>query len=256
MTRIAIMDWSRGAAVLTIAAALVTAGCTVRPPPGQFGQTASVAPPPTRVEVVPPPPSERVVWVPGHWAWDGSDYAWEPGHYVERPSARAEFEPGHWVQTANGWTWLREWVSSGRFRPGYLPGGTATGRWVTHGGGALQIPKVIRRAVIADPGWRLVVADASQLEPRILAAISRDPGLMEVAGQDTDLYKSVSDRAFSGDRAQAKLAVRFGTKRNLGRPTEFLKLSGSSGHEGLGESTGCPAGLSASRIDACRRFVS
>lgn len=41
----------------------------------------------------------------------------------------------------------------------------------------------------------------------MLAAISRDPGLMEVAGRETDLYQSVSDRAFSGDRDQAKLAV-------------------------------------------------
>jgi DNA polymerase-1 len=78
---------------------------------------------------------------------------------------------------------------------------------VTNGGGALQIPKVIRRAVVADPGWRLVVADADQMEPRVLAAISRDPGLMEVAGRESDLYQSVSDHAFSGDRAQAKLAV-------------------------------------------------
>lgn len=30
---------------------------------------------------------------------------------------------------------------------------------------------------------------------------------MEVVGRETDLYQSVSDRAFSGDRAQAKLAV-------------------------------------------------
>ena len=42
---------------------------------------------------------------------------------------------------------------------------------------------MIRRAVVADPGWRLVVADADQMEPRVLAAISRDPGLMEVAGR-------------------------------------------------------------------------
>ncbi|MET7987061.1 MULTISPECIES: bifunctional 3'-5' exonuclease/DNA polymerase [unclassified Streptomyces] len=110
-----------------------------------------------------------------------------------------------WV--AHGWSWLQDWVRDGRFRPEYLPGGTVTGRWVTNGGGALQIPKVIRRAVVADPGWRLVVADADQMEPRVLAAISRDPGLMEVAGRESDLYQSVSDRAFSGDRAQAKLAV-------------------------------------------------
>ncbi|MDI3389601.1 bifunctional 3'-5' exonuclease/DNA polymerase [Streptomyces sp. B-S-A8] len=110
-----------------------------------------------------------------------------------------------WV--AHGWSWLQDWVRDGRFRPEYLPGGTVTGRWVTNGGGALQIPKVIRRAVVADPGWRLVVADADQLEPRVLAAVSGDPGLTEVAARADDLYQAVSDRAFSGDRDAAKLAV-------------------------------------------------
>ncbi|MFI7006091.1 bifunctional 3'-5' exonuclease/DNA polymerase [Streptomyces sp. NPDC050145] len=111
------------------------------------------------------------------------------------------------IYTAHGWSWLQDWVRDGRFRPEYLPGGTVSGRWTTNGGGALQIPKVIRRAVVADPGWRLVVADAAQMEPRVLAAISRDPAFMEVAAQSGDLYQSVSDRAFSGDRDQAKLAV-------------------------------------------------
>ncbi|MEU0085201.1 bifunctional 3'-5' exonuclease/DNA polymerase [Streptomyces sp. NPDC006274] len=111
------------------------------------------------------------------------------------------------IWTAHGWSWLQGWVRDGRFRPEYLPGGTVSGRWTTNGGGALQIPKVIRRAVVADEGWRLVVADADQMEPRVLAAISRDHGLMEVAGHDGDLYTALSDRAFSGDRAHAKLAL-------------------------------------------------
>lgn len=111
------------------------------------------------------------------------------------------------IWTAHGWGWLQGWVRDGRFRPEYLPGGTVSGRWTTNGGGALQIPKVIRRAVVADEGWRLVVADADQMEPRVLAAISRDHGLMEVAGHDGDLYTALSDRAFSGDRAHAKLAL-------------------------------------------------
>lgn len=118
-----------------------------------------------------------------------------------------EYKKLYRIRVAHGWSWLQDWVRDGRFRPEFLAGGTVTGRWVTNGGGALQIPKVIRRAVVADPGWRLVVADAAQMEPRVLAAISRDPGLMEVAGRETDLYQSVSDRVFSGDRAQAKLAV-------------------------------------------------
>lgn len=118
-----------------------------------------------------------------------------------------EYKRLYRIWVAHGWSWLQEWVREGRFRPEFIAGGTVTGRWVTNGGGALQIPKVVRRAAVADPGWRLVVADADQMEPRVLAAISRDPALMEVAGRETDLYQAVSDRAFAGDRAQAKLAV-------------------------------------------------
>ena len=77
-------------------------------------------------------------------------------------------------------------LGAGRPVPARVPARAARspGAGTTNGGGALQIPKVIRRAVVADPGWRLVVADADQMEPRVLAAISRDPGLMEVAGRD------------------------------------------------------------------------
>ncbi|WP_399087569.1 bifunctional 3'-5' exonuclease/DNA polymerase [Streptomyces sp. BBFR2] len=111
------------------------------------------------------------------------------------------------LHTAHGWAWLQQWVHDGRFRPEYLPGGTVSGRWTTNGGGALQVPKVVRRAVRADPGWRLVVADADQMEPRVLAAISRDRGLMEVAGTGRDLYADLAARAFGGDRDRAKLAL-------------------------------------------------
>ncbi|MET9493555.1 bifunctional 3'-5' exonuclease/DNA polymerase [Streptomyces sp. NPDC006552] len=133
---------------------------------------------------------------------------WEIGA-LDHPAVRPllEYKKLYRIYTAHGWSWLQDWVRDGRFRPEYLPGGSVSGRWTTNGGGALQIPKIIRRAVVADPGWRLVVADAAQMEPRVLAAISRDPAFMEVAGQEGDLYQSVSDRAFSGDRGQAKLAV-------------------------------------------------
>ncbi|WP_030260268.1 bifunctional 3'-5' exonuclease/DNA polymerase [Streptomyces violens] len=118
-----------------------------------------------------------------------------------------EYKKLYRLHTAHGWSWLQQWVHEGRFRPEYLPGGTVSGRWTTNGGGALQVPKVIRRAVVADPGWRLVVADADQMEPRVLAAVSRDRGLMDVAGSGRDLYADLAARAFGGDRAQAKLAL-------------------------------------------------
>jgi DNA polymerase-1 len=137
-----------------------------------------------------------------------STRAWELRR-VEHPAVEPllRYKKLYRLWTAHGWSWLRSWVREGRFRAEYVPGGAASGRWTTNGGGALQIPKVVRRAVVADPGWRLVVADAGQMEPRVLAAVSRDPGLMAVAGSDEDLYTALSQRAFGGDRAQAKLAL-------------------------------------------------
>lgn len=128
---------------------------------------------------------------------------------IDHPAVKPllQYKTLYRIWTAHGWSWLQDWVHDGRFRPEYTPGGTVSGRWTTNGGGALQIPKVIRRAVVADPGWRLVVADADQMEPRVLAAISRDRGLMDVAGSAEDLYTRLSDRAFSGDREHAKLAL-------------------------------------------------
>ncbi|WP_173924599.1 bifunctional 3'-5' exonuclease/DNA polymerase [Agromyces sp. Marseille-P2726] len=108
--------------------------------------------------------------------------------------------------SANGWAWLDEWVVDGRFRPEYVPGGTATGRWATSGGGALQLPKLVRRAVVADPGWTLVVADAAQLEPRVLAGMSHDEA-MAAASRGRDLYARLVDAGVVATRDEAKIAI-------------------------------------------------
>ena len=110
------------------------------------------------------------------------------------------------IWSAHGWTWRAAWVRDGRFRAEYVPAGVVSGRWASRGGGALQIPKVIRGAVRADEGWRLVVADAGQLEPRILAAMSGDGGMMRAAGAG-DMYAALATDAFAGDRALAKVAL-------------------------------------------------
>ncbi|WP_243719402.1 bifunctional 3'-5' exonuclease/DNA polymerase [Actinomadura sp. KC06] len=96
------------------------------------------------------------------------------------------------LHTAHGWAWLDTWVSGGRFRPEYVVGGVVSGRWATSGGGALQIPRVLRKAVVADPGWSLVVADAAQLEPRVLAALAGDRAFTDAAAHG-DLYAALSD---------------------------------------------------------------
>ncbi len=110
--------------------------------------------------------------------------------------------------TAHGWTWQETWVRGGRFRPEYVPAGVVSGRWATRGGGALQIPKAVRGAVRAQDGRVLVVADAGQLEPRVLAAISGDSGMV-AATRAGDLYADLAERALgrSEARAEAKLAL-------------------------------------------------
>lgn len=108
--------------------------------------------------------------------------------------------------SANGWAWIDSWVQQGRFHPDYVPGGVVTGRWATRGGGALQLPKQIRAAVQADPGWKLVVADAAQLEPRVLAAMARDERMAE-AGRGLDLYQGLVDSGIVDTREHAKVAM-------------------------------------------------
>ncbi|MBH0098966.1 bifunctional 3'-5' exonuclease/DNA polymerase [Salinibacterium sp. NSLL150] len=117
-----------------------------------------------------------------------------------------EFKKLQRLMTANGWSWLDSWVVDGRFRPDYVPGGVVTGRWATSGGGALQLPHLIRGAVRADPGWKFVVADASQLEPRILAAMAGDRGMV-AAGASGDLYEGIVASGAVDTRAHAKLAM-------------------------------------------------
>ena len=110
------------------------------------------------------------------------------------------------LHSAHGWAWLEQWVQEGRFHPEYVVGGVVSGRWASRGGGALQIPRAVRVSVVADPGWRLVVADARQLEPRVLAAMSGDPDLARAA-LDDDLYAGLAAQSFGGDRSAAKVGL-------------------------------------------------
>ncbi|GAB6900458.1 bifunctional 3'-5' exonuclease/DNA polymerase [Kineosporia succinea] len=122
------------------------------------------------------------------------------------------------LHVAHGWSWQDEWVRQGRFHAEYVPGGVVTGRWATDGGGALQIPKVMRACVVADPGWVLVAADAGQLEPRILAALSGDRGMI-AATADPDLYTALARQALGRPdaRDEAKiglLSAMYGARAN------------------------------------------
>ncbi|MCU7822498.1 bifunctional 3'-5' exonuclease/DNA polymerase [Kitasatospora sp. DSM 101779] len=137
----------------------------------------------------------------------GSTRSWELRR-VDHPAAELmiRYKELSRLHAAHGWAWQAAWARNGRFRPEYVVGGVVSGRWATRGGGALQIPRILRRAVVADPGWSLVVADAAQLEPRVLAALSEDAGLARTAAQG-DLYEALAATAFHGDRSKAKLGL-------------------------------------------------
>jgi DNA polymerase-1 len=111
----------------------------------------------------------------------------------------------HLFQT-NGWAWIDEWVSGGRFRPAYQPAGSSTGRWSSSGGGALSVPAQVRPAAVADDDWLFVVADVAQLEPRVLAGMSRDRALARSA-RGTDLYQGMVDDGAVATRTSAKLGL-------------------------------------------------
>ena len=111
----------------------------------------------------------------------------------------------HLFQT-NGWAWIDQWVSAGRFRPSYQPAGSITGRWSSNGGGALSFPVQVRPAAVADEGWVFVVADVAQLEPRVLAGMSGDRALARSA-RGADLYQGMVDDGAVASRNEAKLGL-------------------------------------------------
>ena len=122
--------------------------------------------------------------------------------------------------TNNGWNWLDTWVRDGRFRSWFLPGGVVTGRWSSNGGGALSVPIQVRAAAIADDGWRFVVADVAQLEPRVLAGMSGDSAMADAA-RSADLYAGMVASGAVASRADAKVgmlgAMYGGTRGESGR---------------------------------------
>jgi DNA polymerase-1 len=116
----------------------------------------------------------------------------------------------HWrkaerIATTYGWTWLDERVGAdGRLRGGWTGTDGAAGR-MTAQHGLHNLPAVLRSAVAAEPGHRLVRADLGQVEPRVLAAVSGDPALVQATADD-DLYAPVAAR-LRVERDVAKVAV-------------------------------------------------
>lgn len=92
--------------------------------------------------------------------------------------------------------------------PSMLQFGTTSGRYSCAGGLNLQtLPRDdtrIKRGFIAPPGYKVVNADFSSLEPRIFSWVSNDPGLKEVYLKDLDLYSKIAIDVFGLEGYSAK----------------------------------------------------
>ncbi len=57
---------------------------------------ADEAPPPLPDYDQPPIPTEGDLWTPGYWAWNGYEYFWVPGTWIEPPQPGLLWTPGYW----------------------------------------------------------------------------------------------------------------------------------------------------------------
>jgi DNA polymerase-1 len=109
------------------------------------------------------------------------------------------------VATTFGYAWLDEHLGAdGRLRGVWTGSDGAAGR-MTASGGLHNMPAEMRGAVVAEPGHVFVRADLGQIEPRVLAAISRDEQLARATLED-DMYAPVAAQ-LGLDRATAKVAM-------------------------------------------------
>lgn len=100
----------------------------------------------------------------------------------------------------------------GRVHTNFKAHGAETGRFSSSEPNLQNIPssgdygKLIRNLFIAPPGYKLVVADYSQIEPRIIAAFSNDPVMMSAYQNGEDIYTAIGE-TMGVDRKAGKVLV-------------------------------------------------
>lgn len=103
-------------------------------------------------------------------------------------------------------------IINGRIHTNFKPHGAETGRFSSSEPNLQNIPssgdygKLIRNLFVAPPGYKLVVADYSQIEPRIIAAFSGDPVLVNNYLTGGDVYTTIGDTV-GVDRKAGKMLV-------------------------------------------------
>ena len=119
--------------------------------------------------------------------------------------ALLEWRKAERIATTYGYGWLDQHLGAdGRLRGSWTGSDGAAGR-MTASAGLHNMPSALRPAVIAAEGHMFVRADLGQIEPRVLAAVSRDRALTDATRAD-DLYAPVAAQ-LGVDRPTAKVAV-------------------------------------------------
>jgi len=112
---------------------------------------------------------------------------------------------------------------TGRVHTSYHQAVAATGRLSSSDPNLQNIPirteegRRIRRAFIAPRGYRIVAADYSQIELRIMAHLSADAGLLKAFREGQDVHRATAAEVFevdldevSGDQRRKAKAINFG----------------------------------------------
>jgi DNA polymerase I-like protein with 3'-5' exonuclease and polymerase domains len=106
----------------------------------------------------------------------------------------------------------RSLLINGRVHTNFKSHGAETGRLSSSEPNLQNIPssgeygKLVRNLFVAPPGHKLVVADYSQIEPRIIAAFSKDPRLVDNYLTGGDIYTTIGN-TMGVDRKAGKVLV-------------------------------------------------
>ena len=113
--------------------------------------------------------------------------------------------------------------ATGSVHTSYHQAVAATGRLSSSDPNLQNIPirteegRRIRQAFIAPDGYRVVAADYSQIELRIMAHLSNDPGLLKAFKEGQDVHRATASEVFevdldevSGDQRRKAKAINFG----------------------------------------------
>lgn len=96
--------------------------------------------------------------------------------------------------------------------------GTATGRLSSSDPNLQNIPirsemgNKIRKAIIASPGAYLISADYSQIDLRVLAHLSQDPGLIAAFAQDEDIHATTASKLLGISKEEVTSEMRRNAK--------------------------------------------